>query len=106
MASWTRQSKIVKKGRIDINAELKEGMITKAISSMDFCRQLSASETPNQEKETRFNKRRFCHVFLFYVHQLAKNLCSFVVCSTVTRDFGLARKTTGYWDIHRSQMKV
>ena len=51
VASWTRQSKIVKKGRIDINAELKEGMITKAISSMDFCRQFSASETPNQEKE-------------------------------------------------------
>ena len=28
-----------------------------------------------------------------------KNLCSFVVCSAVTKDFGLARKTTGYWDI-------
>ena len=48
----------------------------------------------------------FVMCFFFYVHQLAKNLCSFVVCSTVTRDFGLGRKTTGYWDIHRSQMKV
>ena len=54
---------IAKKGRIDINAELKEGMITKAI----FCRQFSASETPNQEKETRFNKRRFCHVCFFFL---------------------------------------